>query len=119
MHEALAFVRDLHGWIAAHSDRRGRACWPTREELTENLNYNRALFTERALDADFRTQMARAACKGWLVQRPCAPACHVRHVRLTALGLQRLAIMDEHGCSRSRCQQGDRHALPAMRFVAA
>lgn len=118
MHEALAFVRDLHGWIAAHSKRRGQACWPTREELAQNLRHNRALFPERSVDSTFRYQMREAARKGWLEQRPCVAACHVRHVRLTAGGLERLALMDEHGCSGIRCKQGDRHALPSMRFVA-
>jgi len=118
MHEALTFVRELHGWIAEHSDRSGRACWPTREELAQNLSNNRALFPERAVDAGFRYQLAEATRKGWLVQNPCSPACHVRHVRLTALGLERLAFMDEHGCSGIRCKQGDRHTLPSMRFAA-
>lgn len=94
MHEALFFVADFHRFLGEP--------WPTTEQVGVNLRLNREAFPrDKNVNDSFYRQIRIARARHYVVVDPCGPECHAKHVRLTAVGEQALAWMNEHGCSPS------------------
>lgn len=105
MHEALYFINEVHEFLRESCARKGTCCWPTREILSVNLMANRRFFP-RATRQDMNERISRARQRGWIVEAPCAPECHARHVQITSVGLEALKLMNEHGCASEHQQAG-------------
>lgn len=100
MHEALFFIKGLHDRVERSVANKGPWCWPTRELLADNVRLNRDRFSGKR--QDFRTQIAIAKRRGWVVEEGCSSHCHALHVRLSGAGLEMLALMNLHGCTSEK-----------------
>lgn len=104
MHEALFFLDGLHGFLEQSCSRKGTCCWPTLDQVHLNLRTNREVFFhDKQPYNSFQRQFKIALARHWAANEACGPDCHSKHLRLTAIGKEMLAHMNEHGCAR--CSQ--------------
>lgn len=100
-HELLNFLNEQRkAYEREFPDRRGSAAWPTRRETLYNLNLNREWFpNDRGeLSVSFARVLSECRRRGLAEQKGCTPACHARHIILTAQGLTQLMIWKKNGC---------------------
>lgn len=113
MHEALSFLDGLHLFLEQDCARKGNCCWPTLDQVHLNLRVNREFFPRDKQPCNsFQVQFKIALARHWAANLPCTPQCHTKHLRLTPVGQEVLAYMNEHGCG-ARCAQ---HREAVLRF---
>lgn len=115
VHETLAFIEELHGYMERTVSNKGPWCWPTRELLAYNLRQNEQCFAGGI--GGWRDTLARARKKGWIRESGCSAHCHAFHVELTAAGREALRLMNETGCHQhNECAQQHRKGFGDFRL---
>lgn len=103
MHEMLFFIDAEHRAFVARASNPGPQCWPTWEQTHLNLRLNRDAFPNDSKPYNsFNRQFKVALERGWVEAGPCQHRCHATHIRLTTLGAEMLAAMNEHGCKSEK-----------------
>jgi hypothetical protein len=115
-HETLWVLKAVHDHVVGNVSNPGPWCWPTFELLSSNIRANRHLLHVPG----WRSRLAEAEARGWVVRQPCTPHCHARHVVLSAAGEAVLARMNAQGCDRNcacRTPEADRGSCRGLREV--
>ena len=110
LHEALALIDRFNEHFQASVESNEVWCWPTREQLAYNIEFNRHCFSSVQ---GWRVAMSAAWKNGWIGDQRCTQHCRSRHVILTSAGREALQLMNEHGCQECT----DDHYLLRVRFA--
>jgi hypothetical protein len=100
-HELLNFLEKAkREYERVYPERRGAAAWPTRREITYNINRGREWFpNDRGeMSVTFNRTFTDCRKNGWLEQKPCSSNCHARHIVMTAKGRAQLEEWRKQGC---------------------